>query len=90
MKVKTLIMLAALAAPGADWPGHAAQPLPGLGADGAGLTVSGISSGGYMAVQFQVAFSRQVRGAGIIAAGPYDCAEGSSIRALAHCMSPSA
>ena len=87
MKVTTLIMLATL---GGALPGHAAQPLPGLGADGAGLTVSGISSGGYMAVQFQVVFSKQVRGAGVIAAGPYDCAEGSSIRALAHCMSPSA
>ena len=87
MKTRMLIMLAAL---GCALPGLAAQPLPGLGAEEAGLTVSGISSGGYMAVQYQVAFSKQVRGAGIIAAGPYDCAEGSSLRALAHCMSPSA
>jgi poly(3-hydroxybutyrate) depolymerase len=42
------------------------------------VTVSGISSGGYMAVQFQVAFSKLVKGAGILAAGPYDCAEGAS------------
>ena len=66
----------------------AAPPLPGVGADGRGVTVSGISSGGYMAVQFQVVYSKRVRGAGIIAAGPYDCAQGSSIRALKHCMSP--
>ena len=41
-----------------------------------------------MAVQFQVAYSRLVKGAGIIAAGPYDCAEGSAVRALSNCMVP--
>ena len=66
-----------------------AAPLPALAADGNAVTVSGISSGGYMAVQFQVAHSRRVAGAGVIAAGPYDCAQGSSWRALKHCMSPS-
>ena len=69
--------------------GFAAPPLPALAADLSQLTVSGISSGGYMAVQFQVAHSRLVRGAGVIAGGPYDCAEGSVWRALTRCMSPS-
>lgn len=64
---------------------HAAPPLPALGAE-AGVTVSGISSGGYMAVQFQVAHSALVRGAGVLAAGPYDCAQGSVLRALSNCM----
>ncbi|EXI69118.1 MAG TPA: poly(3-hydroxybutyrate) depolymerase [Candidatus Accumulibacter phosphatis] len=64
-------------------------PLPALGADLGQLTVSGISSGGYMAVQFQVAHSRLVRGAGVLAGGPYDCANGSAWRALTRCMSPS-
>ena len=41
-----------------------------------------------MAVQFQVAYSKLVKGAGIIAAGPYDCAEGSAVRALSNCMAP--
>ncbi|WP_374261412.1 poly(3-hydroxybutyrate) depolymerase [Zoogloea sp.] len=71
----------------AAWADGAAK-LPALGADASALTVSGISSGGYMAVQFQVAYARLVRGAGILAAGPYDCAEGSTVRALANCMSP--
>lgn len=66
----------------------AAQVLPALGADTSMLTVSGISSGGYMAVQFHVAYSKLVAGAGILAAGPYDCADGSSRRALTNCMSP--
>lgn len=35
------------------------------------ISVSGISSGGYMAQQFHVAFSKAVMGAGIIAGGPY-------------------
>lgn len=69
--------------------GLAAPPLPALAADLGQLTVSGISSGGYMAVQFQVAHSSLVRGAGVLAGGPYDCAEGSAWRALTRCMSPS-
>ncbi len=66
----------------------AAPPLPNLGADVGGVTVSGISSGGYMAVQFEVAYSSLVRGAGVLAAGPYYCAEGAVGRALANCMAP--
>ena len=67
----------------------AAQPLPRLAASTNDVTVSGISSGGYMAVQFQVAYSSVVRGAGIVAGGPYYCAEGSVRRALGNCMAPS-
>jgi len=67
----------------------AAQPLPRLAASTSDVTVSGISSGGYMAVQFQIAYSSVVRGAGIVAGGPYYCAEGSVRRALGNCMAPS-
>ena len=38
--------------------------------------VTGVSSGGFMATQLQVAYSGTFAGAGIIAAGPYDCAQG--------------
>lgn len=69
--------------------GFAAPPLPALGADLRDLTVSGVSSGGYMAVQFEVAHAKLVRGAGVIAGGPYDCAEGSIALALTACMWPS-
>jgi poly(3-hydroxybutyrate) depolymerase len=68
----------------------AADPLPALGASREQLTVSGLSSGAFMAVQFQIAHSRTVAGAGIIAGGPYYCAEGLSARALANCMAPTA
>jgi len=50
------------------------------------LSVSGLSSGGYMANQFHVAFSDKVTGAGIIAAGPYGCAQNSLPVALEHCF----
>ena len=39
------------------------------------ITVSGLSSGGFFAHQFHVAFSKLVNGAGIMAGGPYGCVE---------------
>ncbi|CUE68744.1 Hypothetical protein, putative [Bodo saltans] len=41
------------------------------------FTVSGISAGACMAVQFQYAWSTIVKGAGIIASAPYQCSGGS-------------
>ncbi len=51
------------------------------------VTVSGVSSGGYMAVQTHVALADRVSGAGIVAGGPYHCAEGGVGNALGRCMS---
>ena len=42
-----------------------------------------------MADQFHVAFSGIVMGVGVIAAGPYNCANGSLVTALSRCMKPS-
>ena len=39
------------------------------------VTVSGLSSGGFFAHQFHVAYSELVAGAGIVAGGPYGCVE---------------
>ena len=69
---------------GADEP--VADMLPSLGANG-GITVSGISSGGYMAGQYLVAFSANVNGAAVVAAGPWGCARGDIGRALQTCIS---
>lgn len=66
----------------------AAEPLPALGADPGATTVSGVSSGGYMAVQVHVAHSASVIGAGVLAAGPYWCAQGSVWAAYHNCMTP--
>ncbi|ATP27522.1 poly(3-hydroxybutyrate) depolymerase [Chromobacterium violaceum] len=52
----------------------AAPPLPALGADPKQSTVSGLSSGAFMAAQFSVANSASIAGAGIIAGGPFYCA----------------
>ena len=65
----------------------AADPLPALDAQ-AEYTVSGVSSGAYMAVQFHVAHSAVVKGAGAIAGGPYYCAQGSAWAAYYHCRTP--
>ena len=51
------------------------KPLPALGAVLDGTTVSGLSSGAYMAGQFQLAHADIVTGAAIIAGGPFACAE---------------
>jgi poly(3-hydroxybutyrate) depolymerase len=49
--------------------------LPALGADQKQTSVSGISSGAYMAGQYQFAHGKTVVGAAIIAGGPFGCAE---------------
>jgi poly(3-hydroxybutyrate) depolymerase len=58
-------------------------PLPALKTTQ--LSVSGLSSGAFMAVQFEVAFSASVIGAGIVAGGPYYCARGNMGKATSVC-----
>ncbi|MDJ0950340.1 MAG: PHB depolymerase family esterase [Alphaproteobacteria bacterium] len=53
----------------------AAPPLPALGVDLSQSSVSGLSSGAYMAGQLHVAHSETFIGAGIVAGGPFACAE---------------
>ncbi len=50
-----------------------------------GNYLAGISSGGYMATQLQVAYSSRFRAASIFSAGPYWCAQGSLTIALESC-----
>ncbi len=64
---------------------HAADPLPRLNILPGSLTVSGVSAGGYMATQYQVAYSKDVIGAGIVAAGPWFCARGMLASAIKEC-----
>ena len=61
------------------------KPLPALNIDIKQTSVSGISSGGFMSVQFQIAHSAIVRGAGIVAAGPYNCAQNNVVTATTKC-----
>lgn len=64
----------------------AADPLPTYNVALDDVSVSGISSGAYMAVQMGVAHSKIVSGVGVFAGGPYRCAAGSVSEALGTCM----
>jgi poly(3-hydroxybutyrate) depolymerase len=67
--------------------------LPALGADLTRTSVSGISSGGFMAAQIATVYSSRFIGAGIIAAGPFYCAGSTGTtdylsNAMSFCMAP--
>ncbi len=64
----------------------AAATLPAYNVNLEQTSVSGISSGGYMAVQYAVAHSETVTGVGVFAGGPYRCAAGGVTQALGTCM----
>ncbi len=50
------------------------------------ITLSGLSSGAYMAGQYHLAFAEQVDGVAMLAAGPVYCAQNSLGLALEHCF----
>jgi poly(3-hydroxybutyrate) depolymerase len=52
-----------------------AEPLSGYNADIGESSISGISSGAFMAVQFGTAWSSVIKGVGVIAGGQYWCAQ---------------
>ncbi|MFG3243780.1 hypothetical protein [Streptomyces sp. NPDC048157] len=77
----TAVLAAAL---GLTAPAHAGEPgLPRLNITD--TYVTGISSGGFMASQLQVAYSGTFKGAGIVAAGPYYCGKGGIVVGLIAC-----
>ncbi|HVQ11614.1 MAG TPA: poly(3-hydroxybutyrate) depolymerase, partial [Methyloceanibacter sp.] len=57
---------------------RAAEDLPRLGVTLPATSVSGLSSGAYMAGQIELAHSKDIVGAGIVAGGPFACAETAS------------
>jgi poly(3-hydroxybutyrate) depolymerase len=64
----------------------AASRLAPLPLDPNAVTVSGLSSGGAMAVQFHTAHSSLLHGVAVVAAPPYYCAEDTIGNALGRCM----
>jgi poly(3-hydroxybutyrate) depolymerase len=62
------------------------EPSAAFNLDRERITVSGISSGAYMAGQLHVAHSATFRGAALLAGGPYYCAEGSLQKGLGPCI----
>lgn len=67
-------------------PALSAEPAPAPKIDTQRVTVSGISAGGQMAHQLHIAYSDLFSGAGIIASGPFGCADGSLGTAMSRCM----
>jgi poly(3-hydroxybutyrate) depolymerase len=60
--------------------------LPALGANPSLVSVSGLSSGGFIAVQYGVAWSSEVMGVGVVAGGPYNCAPPTGASFMQVCM----
>ena len=63
-----------------------AARLPTYNIDTSQITVSGISSGGFFAVQFHVAYSKIIRGVGVVAGGPFWCAQNNLNIAVGPCL----
>jgi len=66
-------------------PLSASEALPPLKLN-ATITLSGLSSGAYMAGQYHLAFAEQVSGVAMLAGGPVYCAQNSLGLALEHCF----
>jgi poly(3-hydroxybutyrate) depolymerase len=89
-RLRAALRAAAVAALVTAFPAAAAEPpLPALCIDSAAVSVSGVSSGGFMAHQLHIAHSARIIGAGVFAGGPYACAgdgyPGNLFRALNVC-----
>ncbi len=81
--VAALLLALVAAGSAAPRPAEGAAGLPRLNV--VDNYVTGISSGGYMATQLQVAHSSRFEGAGVFSAGTYWCARGSLVVALESC-----
>src|SRR5690348_8186552 len=65
-----------------------APPLGAYNADIRESSISGISSGAFMAVQFGVPWSSVLKGVGVVAGGPYYCAQGTATDGLLGNLGP--
>lgn len=78
VKFLSTAMLAAVVAKEAG-----AASLAAYNADPRTVSVSGLSSGGFMAAQLGVAYSSTFQGGfGVFAGGPFDCARNQQVRAF--------
>ena len=81
----SLVLLLLVASCGGE-PEVESAPVPTFDVDLSRVTVSGVSSGAYMAGQLHVAHSALFSGVGLIAGGPYWCASGAMQKGLGPCM----
>ncbi|HKX43726.1 MAG TPA: PHB depolymerase family esterase [Burkholderiaceae bacterium] len=72
MRARRLVFAALLCVAALD--AVRAAPLPQLNVDTSQITVSGLSSGGFMANQLGYAYAATFKGVGVFAGGPYMCA----------------
>lgn len=84
--VTVFSLIFALAIPGIVSASADAPALPQLSIDSSPFTVSGLSAGGFAAVQLHVAYSNDFGGAAIFAGGPFGCAQGNLMMAMNQCM----
>lgn len=82
-----LVLAGMAGVPAATW-AQVLSRLPALHLKADAVTVSGLSSGAYMAGQFQIAYSASISGAAILAGGPYGCSRGSVATAMFNCSCP--
>jgi poly(3-hydroxybutyrate) depolymerase len=70
-------------------PARAANPLAAYNVDPNSVSVSGLSSGGFMAAQLGVAYSSTFKiGFGVFAGGPFDCARNQNYTACMYNATP--
>ncbi|WP_253696271.1 PHB depolymerase family esterase [Bdellovibrio sp. HCB117] len=81
-----LVQLSLAKALQAEPPTPQADSLKAYNIDKSAISVSGVSSGGFMAVQLGVAFSKDFASVASVAGGIYWCAEGDSQKAQTWCM----
>ena len=72
--IRTFAAIATASAALSSGAAFAAINLPAYNVDTSKTTVSGLSSGGFMANQLGIAYSSLFKGVGVFAAGPYMCA----------------
>ena len=65
---------------------RAEAPLEQLNLHTEQVTISGLSSGAYMAGQYHLAHAEHVSGVAMLAGGPYYCAQGNLSQAIAACL----
>jgi poly(3-hydroxybutyrate) depolymerase len=93
LKIAGRLLLIGLALAPVSTLAATAAALPSYQVDEKQTSVSGLSSGAFMATQFHVAYSSTLVGAGIVAGGPYYCAGlypyiPSVVTASTMCMNP--
>jgi hypothetical protein len=87
-RARALYLALALVSGAVSARAQSAAALASYNVDRAGVSVSGLSSGGFFALQLGVSFSSVFKGVGIFAGGTYDCAGQSNYTACMYNATP--